>query len=326
MIVPIEMFATLQRLDLVPAWPPLPSLRRGHFSAMFKPSLLLGPGSRNTLAGLASSISTSPLIMVWILSRVREKVDERLFLYIRLALPKPSEPDLDSIEAAALEDLNNSHILGLGSRSARQQLTKDIDNVYTKVGSLGAMFIHSWPMSCMRWRYGNKSISAGRDPEPQNPSQEQLFSHHLRSDDPGDIPDVHVLQSAPELNLDIPQNAQALDTLTMGSPSAVEPGPELQSLFASDANEDGPISATFLENEGPAIYTKSTKGRNFLYRNSSRKVPSHCCSALYVRPPIISGQGWMPSRSTCNASPVPEILLCNPNLLIAEISRSCKLT
>lgn len=108
-------------------------------------------------------------MILWILRYAKQQVDEKVYLYIRYALPKPSGPDLDSIETAVMEDLNNSHILGLGRGSAKQQMMDDVKRVYINIQTIGTTLMRWVPQSFMRWTHSTpegakEEISTGQAP------------------------------------------------------------------------------------------------------------------------------------------------------------------
>lgn len=133
-ITPLELFATLQRLDLVSVWPLFPHLRGSVRLATLTPA----PPAKFALPMLISggiSFLLSPLPLLWILLRIKKRFDEKLFIYIRNSLPCPSDPDHDSFEAAFNAELTHFHILGLSKsrRGFREMIKDDFQRILWKI-------------------------------------------------------------------------------------------------------------------------------------------------------------------------------------------------
>ena len=117
-IVPMEMFATLQQLDLIPQWPVLPHPRAlipfTRFSPLKAPSLPADFDWRSSLE-LLSSFVLSPLTLWWIISHGKPRIEQKLHTYIRCILPKPSKPDDCSLMGAIEDELDDRNIPGIGT-------------------------------------------------------------------------------------------------------------------------------------------------------------------------------------------------------------------
>ena len=99
-IAPIEIFAILQRLNLVPAWPLLPNPL--HYSFKSLSWLLLPPlptqwNLRSSL-GFAIGIGLSPVSLFLGLNTITIRYDSILTRYARIALPRPNSPDDSSMK------------------------------------------------------------------------------------------------------------------------------------------------------------------------------------------------------------------------------------
>ncbi|KAL8831065.1 MAG: hypothetical protein Q9191_001077 [Dirinaria sp. TL-2023a] len=133
-ITPLELFATLQRLDLVHAWPLFPHLK----ASVRLATLNIAPPAQFAFSMLhigGISFLLSPLPLLWVLLRIKKRFDGRLFIYIRNALPSPSNPDHDSMEAAFNAELTHFHILGLrrGRRGFREMIKHDFQRIVWKL-------------------------------------------------------------------------------------------------------------------------------------------------------------------------------------------------
>ncbi|MCJ1464363.1 hypothetical protein MMC07_002976 [Pseudocyphellaria aurata] len=116
-IAPLEIFATLQRLGLIPSWPVYSQL------LALIPLMPLSPvQTENPLSGFGlgwcgqflGSLLVSPLSLWLILFYGKIEVDKRLYAYLRLVLLKPDNPDAFSIKGALDDELDNDTIPGLG--------------------------------------------------------------------------------------------------------------------------------------------------------------------------------------------------------------------
>ena len=266
MIAPIEIFATLQRLDLVPGWPLLPHL----WGAV--PLTVFGPFQRTTsntaLVNHATAFLTSPVVLLWILLYVKQQVDERLFLYIRLALPKPSGPDLDSIEAAVMEDLNNSHILGLGRCNARQQIKDDLGKLYSNFQGFRAASMSWTPWENMRWTHITTLDSATEGPsDPQNLSSGYASNDGIQLLDSDGVVDLNSTVHPTSPQQDALEDSLAQSTVSPGSPEAAELSQELQAVFMADSNNGSQASAAFNESEENISSTECLRGRHLSHRS-----------------------------------------------------------
>ncbi|MCJ1261404.1 hypothetical protein MMC22_001268 [Lobaria immixta] len=155
-IAQFEIFATLQRLILIPSWPLLP-----HPSALI-PLMSLSPVrarrissgfSLGWLGQLLGSLIVSPLPLWWILCYGKLQVDKRLYAYTRLVLPKPDNPDFSSIKGALEDEFDNDTISGLGfirnhdgsvkrEGTLLEELKKDVLDLYD--GLLKLVNISKW--------------------------------------------------------------------------------------------------------------------------------------------------------------------------------------
>ena len=117
------MFSTLQRLDLVPAWPLFPRVRC--FNPLSLSSPIHMPALRNPLsfrscAYTLASLAVSPLFLWGIIYWTRSSVSQKLYAYMRAALPKPTKPDQYSLQAAKETPLDEDTLPGLCPESSSQ--------------------------------------------------------------------------------------------------------------------------------------------------------------------------------------------------------------
>lgn len=124
LITPLEIFASLQRLDLVPSWPlfpnPMALIPFTSGSPIQAHNIAQSSGPKYYIHLLAS-LAYSPLGLWWVLFHARTQVDQKLYAYMRIGLPKPDYPDAQSWKGAREDELNNDTIPGLG-------LTKDLND------------------------------------------------------------------------------------------------------------------------------------------------------------------------------------------------------
>lgn len=164
LIAPLEIFATLQRLNFAPTSLLLPHIRSLIPFSSSSPFQLWWPSHealRNTTEGFASS----PLILLWLLLVTKSRVDERLYIYIGNVLPKPASPTSDSEEAAREDHLTNEHILGLSKPNDPRLTSRDFRRVFWDLVRIPVRM-----MSWVQWR--------GRSPARE---AEELRDLHLRA-------------------------------------------------------------------------------------------------------------------------------------------------
>lgn len=131
MLAPLQFYAKLQRLGLLPPWPLLPN----PLQASYLRPLLSSPRSCSppySLTSYASSIALCPLAtfcyMTWITDLVRIK----LIQYTRASLPRPENPDSLSLKLGTEDGVNmNAPVLELPrlQGSLAEELAKDISLV-----------------------------------------------------------------------------------------------------------------------------------------------------------------------------------------------------
>lgn len=101
LITELEVFAVLQRLGLLPSWPPSPSLIslipfRASSPIQILPSFF-GPGGGPRAL---YSLMFSPLLLFWVILHGKSRLNRWLYEYVRLALPRPINPDNYSVRGA----------------------------------------------------------------------------------------------------------------------------------------------------------------------------------------------------------------------------------
>lgn len=100
-ITELEVFAVLQRLGLLPSWPPSPSLIslipfRASSPIQILPSFFSPGGGPRALY----SLMFSPLLLFWVILHGKSQLNRWLYEYVRLALPRPINPDNYSVRGA----------------------------------------------------------------------------------------------------------------------------------------------------------------------------------------------------------------------------------
>lgn len=129
LIAPLEIFSTLQHLNLAPMSLLLPRpLAMIPFSSL-SPFQLWG-STYTTFGGYLRDLATSPVILLWLLSLTKSRVDERLYVYIGSILPKPTTPTTYSEDAARADGLTNEHILGLSETDDSLLTSHDFRRAY----------------------------------------------------------------------------------------------------------------------------------------------------------------------------------------------------
>lgn len=101
LITELEVFAVLQRLGLLPSWPPSPSLSslipfRASSPIQLLPSFFSPGGGPRALY----SLMFSPLLLCWVILHGKSQLTQLLYEYVRLALPRPINPDNYSVSGA----------------------------------------------------------------------------------------------------------------------------------------------------------------------------------------------------------------------------------
>lgn len=175
-IGPLEIFAALQRLGLIPGWPILPNpMALIPFTPL---SLVQLPNlpSNFSLQGcvqLISSLILSPLTLWWILFYGKIHVDKKLYGYLRLALPKPENPDPYSIKGALEDDLDNDTVPGLGFIKDHNNIMMGDDrNLFEEVKKDVLALVNGF------WKLFSEPIKEKREEEPEeenmSDSEEEL--------------------------------------------------------------------------------------------------------------------------------------------------------
>lgn len=89
-------------------------------------------------------LATSPLILLWLLSLTKSRVDEWLYVYIGSVLPKPTSPTTYSEDAAREDGLTNEHILGLSETHHLPLTSHDFRRAYLGFIGIPARLINSF--------------------------------------------------------------------------------------------------------------------------------------------------------------------------------------
>lgn len=149
LITELEVFAALQRLGLLPSWPPAPSLIslipfRASSPIQLLPSFFSPGGGPRALR----SLMFSPLLLFWVIVHGKSQVNRWLYEYIRLALPRPTNPDNYSFRGALRfegtdvlipefeSDPHEEFCSGRLLAQVRKDLSASVEKIWKLLGSL----------------------------------------------------------------------------------------------------------------------------------------------------------------------------------------------
>ncbi|KAI9818137.1 MAG: hypothetical protein M1827_000762 [Pycnora praestabilis] len=143
LISPIYMFSILQTLHLIPLWPLLPPLRSlipfSPYSPI-QPLALPQEITGRSLFTTATALISSPVAVFLFYTVVKERIDDKIFVGLRRAIPKPDHPDVYSIKGAMEDDLDSDSLPGiLLSQTSKEQTrqagrnTGEIPDVLCKI-------------------------------------------------------------------------------------------------------------------------------------------------------------------------------------------------
>ncbi|KAL9634065.1 MAG: hypothetical protein Q9164_004310 [Protoblastenia rupestris] len=115
LLAPFEVYATLQRLGIVPFWPilPYPTWYRSTLSGLLRGPDLPQSLCWSTALLYARSIVSTPLFVFAAISYMKPVVAQTLYRYLRASLPKPTHPDRYSLQGAHEDELDDGTIVGL---------------------------------------------------------------------------------------------------------------------------------------------------------------------------------------------------------------------
>lgn len=99
---------------------PLPISSHNHISA------LRDPFSFRSYAHTLASLAVSPLFLWGLIYLTRSSVSQKLYAYVRAALPKPTKPDQYSLEAAKETPLDEDTLPGLCPESSSERPSNSI--------------------------------------------------------------------------------------------------------------------------------------------------------------------------------------------------------
>lgn len=202
------------------------------------------------------------MVILWILLYAKQLVDEKLYLYIRLALPKPSGPDLDSIEAAIMGDLNNSHILGLGRGNAKQQIMDDLKKVYTDIQIIGTTLIRWVPRSFVRWTHSTPE-GAKDEISREQASGSGWWNSILRKLGYGAIlEEIDSTARPTPLQQDVLEEFPGFSSGLPGPVEVADPGQDQPLVFMANSNNGSQVSVAVDEGEDYVSSTKSLRGKH----------------------------------------------------------------
>ena len=197
------------------------------------------------------SLLLSPLPLLWILVHTKKQVDGKLFIYLRNALPSPSNPDQDSIEAAINGELTHGHILGLSRnrRSLRQMIEEDFESALWMVEDVRKL-LKSW-LDRRKTRIVQDATNEGSPgPELQDARQIDLGEVNVDINQPSDsesvVDFISSMQSSPPEEEE-PQPSSNTDTV--GSPDTRQLREDLQAASIVDLPEQWNEAPHVIEEE-----------------------------------------------------------------------------
>ncbi|KAL2045830.1 hypothetical protein ABVK25_012012 [Lepraria finkii] len=153
-LFPLEIFGTLQELHLLPAWPIYPHPR---IFIPFSPSSPFQMPdipehlSFRSYSRLLVSLVLSPLIIRVVAGRIRPRVMQKVYAYMRAALPKPQNPDKYSVQGAKEGDLDEDHIPGLKNPSSNDGDSQESGSVLEELAKDLQSIGRSWQQFYDRW-------------------------------------------------------------------------------------------------------------------------------------------------------------------------------
>ena len=156
MLAPIQIFGTLQQIDLIPARALLPGYQ--FFSLDFISSLLIPPiptsWNARSLFGFTVLLASSPLVLLAALDYVSDMMNALLTRYVRISLPIPSNPDEYSIKACP----DGPHMRDNISRTEAQRHSTLTTEINKDMWNLVESFANI-PTACKRY-FGNVVCSS----------------------------------------------------------------------------------------------------------------------------------------------------------------------
>ena len=195
-ILPIEVFAILQRLDLAPAWLLLPNPLKLSWSSL---SPIIFP-STPTYWTLRSSFSflvgigLSPLSLMFAMNYLSTYLENRIRRYARMALPKPDCPDEYSKKGN--EDDGSPAFSSLETGSLTAEIKKDVQAILDSVTNITAIIDFrrlNQVFFCVLNIFSDRSQACQDTPDPQlddtnlrqpmlvgqAPHNEHTSTHHI---------------------------------------------------------------------------------------------------------------------------------------------------
>ena len=129
--MPLQIFAELQGLSLLPAWPWFPhpkALMRFTSSSLRQMQALPASMTFRSAIRYVVSLALSPLFLQWVILRSRTRVRRKLQAYLQAAMPRPLIPDRYSIEAAKQDKLDNDKIPGIDNAPDVDESRRESDS------------------------------------------------------------------------------------------------------------------------------------------------------------------------------------------------------
>lgn len=158
LLAPLSIYAELQILGLLPAWPLFPPpgslLPFSLLSPLQLPHMPENP-TLSSCARFVASVAVSPVFISWETARAKSPVRTKIYRYLRAALPKPQIPDRYSIEGASEDAFENDNVPGLcnaienedeekESSSFGDELAKDLQFIGRTYQNLYDKLLGTW--------------------------------------------------------------------------------------------------------------------------------------------------------------------------------------
>ena len=146
LLVPIQFYGTLQRLNLCPAWPLLPNaFSKSYFQPMLPPLPTIW--NRRSLGSYAASLVFSPLATYTYMTIFHITVNSKLGVYTRAGLPRPDNPDSASMRLGDDPDtamtapvLEYPKLQG----SVHQEFNKDLQHIRASIKRVESFVLSSY--------------------------------------------------------------------------------------------------------------------------------------------------------------------------------------
>lgn len=171
-IAPLEVFATLQRLNLCPDSALLPRLWAMIPFSSLSPFQRWLPNTQRTFGTFSKALISSPFILLWLLVNVKSCVNKRIYVYVRWLIPKPINWTFNSELAAKGDDLTSGVLPSRPLNDDSQKTSDYFTRAYRRVLNI--------PSILTRWAQSQTHISINENdvygiPQSANETNTQLL-------------------------------------------------------------------------------------------------------------------------------------------------------